>query len=113
VLANCDILVDGRYDRAQDDGWLQYRGSRNQRVIDLPRTRAAGHIVTDPTWDEPEVIIDTDGSVYGAVNVIKLLAAETGATTSAARRCGRVPRGEGKAESGERKAERGKRKGVS
>ena len=40
-----DILVDGRYDQSQRDLTLRFRGSRNQRVIDLNRTRETGEIV--------------------------------------------------------------------
>ena len=49
MLACIDILVDGRFVQAQKDISLQFRGSRNQRVIDLKKTRAAGQIVL---WSE-------------------------------------------------------------
>ena len=49
MLACIDILVDGRFEQAQKDISLQFRGSRNQRVIDLKKTRAAGQIVL---WSE-------------------------------------------------------------
>jgi len=45
MLSYIDILVDGRFVQAQKDISLQFRGSRNQRVIDMKKTRAAGHIV--------------------------------------------------------------------
>ncbi|MCC8140315.1 MAG: anaerobic ribonucleoside-triphosphate reductase activating protein [Lachnospiraceae bacterium] len=45
LLALADILVDGPFILAQRDLTLQYRGSGNQRVIDLPKTRAAEEIV--------------------------------------------------------------------
>ncbi|MCD8198051.1 MAG: anaerobic ribonucleoside-triphosphate reductase activating protein [Lachnospiraceae bacterium] len=45
LLTLADILVDGPFILAQRDLTLQYRGSVNQRVIDLPKTRAAGEIV--------------------------------------------------------------------
>ena len=40
-----DILVDGRYVDAQRNISLRFRGSENQRIIDMDRTRAAGRIV--------------------------------------------------------------------
>lgn len=45
LLDMTDILVDGPYIKAQRDLTLQFRGSGNQRVIDMNRTRAEGHIV--------------------------------------------------------------------
>lgn len=35
LLALIDLLIDGRYDRDQRDLTLRFRGSRNQRVLDL------------------------------------------------------------------------------
>ena len=45
MLSLIDILVDGRYVDAQRNISLRFRGSENQRIIDMNRTRAAGHIV--------------------------------------------------------------------
>ena len=45
LLACVDVLVDGAYDEALHDVSLRFRGSSNQRVIDLATTRAAGHVV--------------------------------------------------------------------
>ncbi len=45
LLAQIDVLVDGDYREAERDLTLHFRGSRNQRVIDMNQTRAAGHIV--------------------------------------------------------------------
>ena len=44
LLACIDVLVDGRFVRELKDISLQFRGSRNQRVIDMDRTREAGEI---------------------------------------------------------------------
>lgn len=35
ILKQCDVLVDGRYIDSERDITLKWRGSRNQRVIDL------------------------------------------------------------------------------
>jgi anaerobic ribonucleoside-triphosphate reductase activating protein len=40
ALFMADVLVDGPFIQDQDDDYLQYRGSRNQRVIDLKATLA-------------------------------------------------------------------------
>ena len=44
-LSCIDVLVDGRFVAAEKDISLQFRGSRNQRVLDLPKTLAAGQPV--------------------------------------------------------------------
>lgn len=49
MLSLLDVLVDGRFIIAQKDISLRFRGSKNQRLIDLNRTRAQGRIVL---WDE-------------------------------------------------------------
>ena len=45
------MLVDGRFVLAQKDISLRFRGSRNQRILDLRKTRAQGEIVL---WQEPK-----------------------------------------------------------
>lgn len=49
MLSFLDVLVDGRFVNALKDISLRFRGSSNQRVIDLNKTRAQGEIVL---WDE-------------------------------------------------------------
>lgn len=44
LLSNIDILVDGRYVEKLKNISLQFRGSENQRVIDLNATREQGKI---------------------------------------------------------------------
>jgi len=41
-LDELDVLVDGDYREELRDLTLHFRGSRNQRVIDLAATRATG-----------------------------------------------------------------------
>ena len=38
ILKSCDVLVDGRYIDSERDITLKWRGSKNQRVIDLKKT---------------------------------------------------------------------------
>lgn len=51
LLALTDILVDGPFLVAERDPALPFRGSRNQRLLDLSRTRDAGSPVPwEPSW---------------------------------------------------------------
>ena len=45
LLREVDVLIDGPYLEAQRDLTLLFRGSANQRLLDLPRTRAEGRPV--------------------------------------------------------------------
>lgn len=45
LLDACDWLIDGPFVLAERDLNLQFRGSRNQRMIDLNATRREGHPV--------------------------------------------------------------------
>lgn len=45
ILSLIDVLVDGPFDIDQSDISLRFRGSRNQRIIDVPPTLKQGHIV--------------------------------------------------------------------
>ena len=47
LLAQTDVLIDGLFVLAEKDLTLAFRGSRNQRLIDLNRTRESGQIVLD------------------------------------------------------------------
>ncbi|HIC92924.1 MAG TPA: radical SAM protein [Anaerolineae bacterium] len=84
VLDAADVLVDGPYIRELDDGSLPYRGSTNQRVIDLPATRRTGQVATI-RWI-PAVSITPDGQVVvpACLRQLKLGPAEP------ARACGQL-----------------------
>jgi len=47
LLEQTDVLIDGRFELEQKDLTLLFRGSRNQRVIDVKKTLASltGQIV--------------------------------------------------------------------
>jgi anaerobic ribonucleoside-triphosphate reductase activating protein len=50
LLNGIDVLVDGPFENEHKDLTLQFRGSSNQRIIDLARSREAGHAVL---WATP------------------------------------------------------------
>ena len=48
LLNEVDVLVDGEFVLEKKDITLQFRGSSNQRLIDVPKTLEAGRVVW---WD--------------------------------------------------------------
>lgn len=49
-LSYLDVLVDGPFIEAQKNLSLRFRGSENQRLIDVPASLAAGKIVLWQDW---------------------------------------------------------------
>ncbi|MGO2978740.1 MAG: 4Fe-4S single cluster domain-containing protein, partial [Leuconostoc mesenteroides] len=49
LLSLLDILVDGRFLEEEKDLTLQFRGSANQRIIDVPKSLAQNEVVI---WDK-------------------------------------------------------------
>ena len=45
IVSMCDVLVDGKYIEALHDATLKWRGSSNQRVINVQKTLETGKIV--------------------------------------------------------------------
>lgn len=45
IISNVDVLVDGEYIDEQKDFTLKFRGSKNQRVIDVQQTLKQGKVV--------------------------------------------------------------------
>lgn len=45
ILKHIDVLVDGKFDITQRDVSLAFRGSRNQRIIDIKRTLSEGRAI--------------------------------------------------------------------
>ena len=45
ILDNIDILVDGKFVQELKDITLNFRGSSNQRIIDMKKTRVTGKII--------------------------------------------------------------------
>ena len=45
ILKLTDVLVDGRFEEDKKNLRIRFRGSENQRIIDIPKTLAGGKIV--------------------------------------------------------------------
>ena len=50
LLSQLDLLVDGRFVEAERNISLRFRGSENQRVLDVPASLAAGTAVWNETY---------------------------------------------------------------
>lgn len=48
VIRNCNVVVDGRFEEDKKDLTLRFKGSTNQRLIDVEKTLKKGEIVL---WD--------------------------------------------------------------
>lgn len=51
LLRQLDILVDGPFILEEKSLIIRFRGSRNQRIIDVPRSLAEGRVVLHPAMD--------------------------------------------------------------
>lgn len=48
ILDHIDVLVDGRFVEEKKNLSLYFRGSENQRIIDIPKTRSENKIILVP-----------------------------------------------------------------
>jgi anaerobic ribonucleoside-triphosphate reductase activating protein len=90
ILQTVDVIVDGRFVRALDNGLMQYRGSANQRPIDVRATleqmeRGGGIEPVVLDWDTPEVIVTDDGALLMPIGLDLL-----DDPASKTRRCGQT-----------------------
>jgi len=89
ILNLVDILVDGPYIQALDHDKVQWRGSANQRPINLNGTCWFGTDVVDlalEDWDVQTLTIDLNGDVTGTAGTMSELFDDSAPT----RRCGEV-----------------------
>ena len=52
ILDSIDVLVDGRFVEELRNISLSFRGSENQRIIDMKQTRKYGKVVLSPLMDD-------------------------------------------------------------
>lgn len=52
LLENIDILIDGKFDQTQRSLDISFRGSKNQRILDIPKSLSKNKAIwtDDPSW---------------------------------------------------------------
>ena len=63
-LKQIDILVDGKFILALKSYNVRYRGSKNQRIIDVKKSLESGHVVEDLQYKEKENILKDKQPLY-------------------------------------------------
>jgi len=85
ILQNIDVLVDGRFVARLDDPLITYRGSRNQRPIDVAESLTVDEVVV-LDWDNPEIIIDQHGDMLLPIGLESVFSSM--GTVESSRMCG-------------------------
>jgi anaerobic ribonucleoside-triphosphate reductase activating protein len=89
VLSHCDALVDGPYLARLRSDALAYRGSANQRAIDLPPTLARGRLFDPVTLDWNNMLTLTPaGAIVGPPAIVA--AASVAGAAASHLHCGQV-----------------------
>jgi hypothetical protein len=97
ILTAADVLVDGPFIQEEADPRCQYRGSRNQRVIDLRRTfdvrqvlQRAPIVTLEREWDGQHLVsVAPDGMIHFSASVWQV-GVELGGRVRPGRNCGQV-----------------------
>jgi len=88
ILSHANVLVDGPYQPEDDHDWVQWRGSANQRPINLRATWArAWRSLALLDWDAPVLTITGAGDLVGTAGTMRELFDED---VEPARMCGQV-----------------------
>ena len=61
ILYACDVVIDGLFIEAEKDLSLKYRGSRNQRVIDMKATLKATALTYGHAIFDKNTIVELEG----------------------------------------------------
>jgi anaerobic ribonucleoside-triphosphate reductase activating protein len=90
VLNSADVLMDGPFDRSLSGLPPPFRGSANQRAIDLKASRAKGEVV-ELDWGDAVISVGNAGQLLLPVELARTMA-DLGPSRPAPR-CGQVKRG--------------------
>ncbi|HKM23419.1 MAG TPA: anaerobic ribonucleoside-triphosphate reductase activating protein [Erysipelothrix sp.] len=60
LLSQLDILIDGRFYMRKKNLEILYRGSTNQRIIDVPASLAAGKCIKSSEFVDPQNLEETE-----------------------------------------------------
>jgi len=87
IMENIDVVVDGQFVKELDDPFITYRGSRNQRPIDVASSLCENKVIT-LNWDHPEVVITTNGDALMPIGLAVEI--ESVGTVNDTRMCGQT-----------------------
>lgn len=61
ILNTIDVLIDGKFDEDKKDITLKYRGSSNQRVIDINESNRASALACGYSILMSEYLVELEG----------------------------------------------------
>lgn len=87
ILSRIDILVDGPFVKSQDHNLINWRGSANQRPIDVPASLQAERLVI-LDWDAPRILVTPQGAILAPIGMQPVL--DSVGAVQSTRRCGQT-----------------------